>query len=1234
MKMKFTLKPLLVIVMFFGISIQTEAQGFTEGFTNITTLVPGGWFMKNNSSPLGSSGWFQGNTTTFSAQSGAATSYIGANFNNTTGGTGTISNWLLIPNRTFKNGDVFSFYTRYSGDIYPDRLQVRMSTNGASTNVGTTSTSVGDFTTLLLDINPTLNTTAYPSVFAQFTITISGLSTPTSGRIAFRYFVTSAGPTGTNSDYIGIDNVVYTPYVCPTLSVTPTSLTTVNAGVVFSQNLSQTGALGTPTYAVSAGALPAGLSLSSAGVLSGTPTVVGTFNFTITVSDASGCAGSQAYTLVIACPTFVFPVSLPNGVAGVTYNQMASVTGGVGAVAYSISAGSLPTGLSLDSNTGSISGTPTVTGTSNFDITAIDANTCTGTNSYSITIACPTLVFPASLPNGTAGVAYNQTASTSGGVGAVAYSITAGSIPTGLSLDSNTGNISGTPTVTGTYNFDITASDINACTGVSPYSVIINCPTGGASFTVSPSSLCADAGLTTISGGLPMGGLYSGTGITVSDFDPAVGTQIITYSVVDGFGCTQTANSTITVNNLPAVTASSDATLNAICNGAPVTLTGGGADTYTWNNSVANAVAFTPTDTATYMVTGTQTSTGCSATANITITVNNLPTVIANSDEISDTICSGTSVTLTGSGADTYSWNNGVTDNVSFLPLGTTTYIVTGTQMLTGCSDTDTITITVNSLPTVTASSGATSATICDGMLVVLTGGGADTYSWNNGVTDGVAFIPAGTATYLVTGTQISTGCSATANITITVNSLPTVTASSNATLNTVCNGTPVILTGGGADTYTWDNSVTDGVAFIPTGTATYMVTGVQTSTGCSATASIAVTVNNLPTVTASSDATLNTVCNGTPVILMGGGADTYTWDNSVTDGVAFTPTGTATYMVTGTQTSTGCSATASIVITVNTVPLTASSDATLNTVCNGTSVTLTGGGADTYTWNNSVTDGVAFTPTGTVTYMVMGTQIATGCSATANITITVNNSPTVTASSDATLNTVCNGMSVILTGGGADTYSWNNSVTDGVAFTPTGTATYMVTGMQTSTGCSATASIAITVNNLPTVGLTPFVSSICDNASVITLADGTPTGGVFSGTGVSGNTFNPSIGAGIYPITYTVIDGNGCQNSDSQNLQVDLCTGITSNNISTENLVVYPNPSNGLITVMYNQTIAGNLFVRITDIQGKLVVADGITNFIGAYKNSFDLSSLDKGIYMLEIIGNKTQVHNKIILE
>ena len=190
-------------------NVSSPVTVLNEGF-NVVSPLPAGWFTQNNSTPAGSTSWFQGNPAVFPSHSGAPDSYIGANFNNVAGAN-TISNWLLTPELTIKNNDVLKFWTRtFTTGDFPDRLEVRMSTAGASTNVGATNASVGDFTTLLLTINPTLVTGVYPDAWTEFTVTISGLPGTTSGRFAFRYFVTNGGPAGANSDYIGIDDVSYT----------------------------------------------------------------------------------------------------------------------------------------------------------------------------------------------------------------------------------------------------------------------------------------------------------------------------------------------------------------------------------------------------------------------------------------------------------------------------------------------------------------------------------------------------------------------------------------------------------------------------------------------------------------------------------------------------------------------------------------------------------------------------------------------------------------------------------------------------------------------------------------------------------------------------------------------------------------------------------------------------------------------------------------------------------------
>ena len=184
-----------------SLAFSASAASLVENFD---VAPPTGWTIVNNSTPVGTTNWFQGNPTVFTAQAGAANSYMGANFN-AVGGANTISNWIVLPTLSFDNGDVVSFWTRtVDANAFPDRLELRFS-NVGGTNVGTSPTSVGTFTNLLLSVNPSLAAGGYPEDWTQFSTTISGLSGSTNGALAFRYFVEDGGPFGDNSNFIGID---------------------------------------------------------------------------------------------------------------------------------------------------------------------------------------------------------------------------------------------------------------------------------------------------------------------------------------------------------------------------------------------------------------------------------------------------------------------------------------------------------------------------------------------------------------------------------------------------------------------------------------------------------------------------------------------------------------------------------------------------------------------------------------------------------------------------------------------------------------------------------------------------------------------------------------------------------------------------------------------------------------------------------------------------------------------
>jgi len=229
---------LITQLTFVALAVPAPAfsSGWTEDFDDISTLSQDGWAIINHSAIVRAS-WFQGVGGMFSAFQGVASSYIGVNYSSTSG-SNTINTWLITPETTLSNGSTLTFYTRADDQsIYPDRLQIRMSTNGSSTDVGTGAEGIGDFTTLLLDINPALATNVYPSSdWTAYTVTISGLAVPVSGRLAFRYYVTNGGPSGVNSDYIGIDSVSYAPRLEILAAASPAAGGTVSGADTYDYN--------------------------------------------------------------------------------------------------------------------------------------------------------------------------------------------------------------------------------------------------------------------------------------------------------------------------------------------------------------------------------------------------------------------------------------------------------------------------------------------------------------------------------------------------------------------------------------------------------------------------------------------------------------------------------------------------------------------------------------------------------------------------------------------------------------------------------------------------------------------------------------------------------------------------------------------------------------------------------------------------------------------------------------
>ncbi len=282
-------------------------------------------------------------------------------------------------------------------------------------------------------------------------------------------------------------NLTITP-PAGTLTTTTTSLPNGTVGVPYSRPVQATGGSGTFTWTISAGALPPNLILDPAtGVISGTPTAPGSFSFTVRVTDTGGQSATQPLSITITpipppgIPPDILTTTLPAGTVNQPYNQPVVATSGTGALTWSIVAGALPAGLTLNATNGEISGTSTVTGTSLFTVRVQDAAGLSDFQALSITINAPAppRITTNTLPAGRIGRPYSEPVQATGGSGARIWSIVAGSLPAGLLLDPITGLILGIPIETGTSSFTVQVQDAVGGSGQQALSIRIRANGGG-----------------------------------------------------------------------------------------------------------------------------------------------------------------------------------------------------------------------------------------------------------------------------------------------------------------------------------------------------------------------------------------------------------------------------------------------------------------------------------------------------------------------------------------------------------------------------------------------------------------------------------------------------------------------------------------------------------------------------------------------------------------------------------
>ncbi|MBL7930746.1 MAG: T9SS type A sorting domain-containing protein [Bacteroidia bacterium] len=642
------------------------------------------------------------------------------------------------------------------------------------------------------------------------------------------------------------------------------------------------------------------------------------------------------------------------------------------------------------------------------------------------------------------------------------------------------------------------------------------CPGKPATLTANGAVTYTWAGLNSVSNGV--------------SFIPTVASD---YTVTGENACgTSSAITSVSIHPNPIVGIS--ALTGSICSGNTTTISvTGNSSSYTISTAVSapvvvNNLGFQPAVSNTYIVVGAS-ALGCTVTANTSVQVVQTPTLAPTSSTV--ILCIGKSATLSATGATGgYTWTTGSTtlstsgSTIQVTPNTTTTYSVTKNSST--CFDTKAITIQVNSLTPIFVA--ASSTLVCASKPTTLTAFGGIGFEWYSSAAPTASFSssispvvsPPTTTDYTVAASDGT--CINTAAITISTNPNPTINIATTST--NICIGSAVSLTasGGQGVNYTWTSvpatSTITGQdvispAFPTTGAYAFSATG-DNQYNCSSTSVKVVLVNPQPTLTASANRTL--ICSGGSTTLNVAGASIYKWDananNANTATTVVNPLSTIVYVVSGTLSSTQCSASANA--TVNIYTPTVSITNPTNT-CFGAAYTLTGsvnnpagGVLNSYTWNvpgnpNSNGPSVLVTPTVLTVYTLSAKSTTMGtvtCVESKTTSLGIFYNPTLTVS--PTRSYVCRNETVGLTAYGADTYTWNGGAYTGSLIT-------------------------VSHNTVGTVGYT-----------------------------VAG------------------IDANGCRNDTVFYLKINGCQGLEELGQSYSSINLYPNPNNGYFYIITEQPL------------------------------------------------------------
>ena len=990
-----------------------------------------------------------------------------------------------------------------------------------------------------------------------------------------------------NTGNLCVNNAVITlTYQTCCLAPTITAVanpTSVCAG--FPSTLSASGAGIGGTYTWQPGAL-----VGSVVVVSPTVTTI----YTVSGTSTLACTGTRTVQVTVnPAPTIT---ATPNPTA-ICIGNTSTVTL-TGASTYT-------------TNVGGMIGTPIVlapTVTTIYTVTGTSSLGCIGTRTFQIIVNPLPIVIPGSNSPICAGGNLSLTV----GAGAT-YSWTGP-----LAYTSNVQNpVRPNVTIAMAGVYTVSVTNVSGCTASGTVNVVINPPP-----VISPTNggpYCAGA---TINLSVTAFTSYTWTGPNAfgsnAQNPSIVNGQIInggvyTVTVTGVGGCMSTGTTNVVVNPVPTPTATAN---SPVCVGQQINLTGAGGTTYTWSGpggfsslnqntliaiaQVSNAGVYTLTAGNAF---------GCTRTATVNVVVNPLPVIVVNSP----TVCVGQNINLTATGGTAYAWSgplgfvsavqNPVIPGAIIAMSGGYTVLVTTAF---GCTNTAVANVSVITLPVPNIISNSP---VCVGGTLSFTATGAGAYSWTgpNGFTSLIAnpsiinvTLPAG-GIYTLVGTAGT--CSNVTTASITINPLPTPTATANSP---VCVGQPINFTGMGGVTYTWSgpggfasNAVNPSIAIAQVTNAGVYTLNVSNAFGCTRNTTVNVVINTLPVIVVNNP----TVCLNTSINLTATGGTAYAWSgplgyvsavqNPVIPNALIPMSGAYTVTVTS---GFGCTNTAVANVLVLNLPAPV---ITSNTPCVGAVLTLTATGAGAYSWTgpNGFTSLIANPTIPNVTLLAGGIYTLVGTAGTcSNVTtalITINPLPVPTATSNSA---VCLNQQLNLMGGGGTAYAWagpggytnptQNPVIAVASMSNAGTYTLTVTN---ANNCTNTITTSVVINPLPTPSA--IGSTVCLNTTINLTSLGANTYAWSGPNAFASALQNPSIPNAqlIMGGTYTVIGTSalGCTNSAMANVVViplpsptitsnsAICIGSTLNFNGMGGASYSWSGPNGFASVLQNPTIA-----------------------------------------------------------